>query len=254
MTIIDTHVHIDQLEDLDACLERAKDSGLSDIVAMSVDLTSMHKVLEIAAQPKAVKVHPALGIHPGTVKPEEQAAAFDFLKNNISKAVAIGETGLDYSYKWARKDELEKQRQRDYFQFHLQLAKETGLPIVIHGRGSYADCLSMTKAAGITKALFHWYSGTVDILEEILDAGFYVSTSISVGYSPESRAAMSRAPLERILIETDSPVRYRDGDNLYMAEPKDVTRTLASLAELKGLDKDTVLAQVNKNARDFFRI
>ena len=73
------------------------------------------------------------------------------------------------------------------------------MPIVIHSRGAWRDCLAMTKAAGVRRALFHWYSGPVDILDQILDAGFYVSTSLSVAYSPESRRAMARAPVERIL-------------------------------------------------------
>lgn len=254
MQIIDTHAHIEQLEDLDGSLARAQQAGVSDIVAMSVDLASMRKTLEIAARATLPRIHPALGIHPGMIKPDEQAQAFAFINANIGKAIAVGETGLDYWYKWVRKDEVERAKQKDSFQFHLDLARQRDLPIVIHSRGAWRDCLAMTQAAQVKRALFHWYSGPVDILQAILECGYYVSTSPSVAYSPQSQEAMAQAPLERILIETDSPVRYKEGEGNFLAEPKDVVRTLKALAQLKHQEEETVLNQVNQNARDFFRI
>jgi len=254
MNIIDTHAHIDQLEDLPGALARAAEAGVSDIMAMSVDLDSMQKVLSIAGQYSNPRIHPALGVHPGLVKPELQQAAFDFLRANIGRARAVGETGLDYWYKWVRKDEVERQKQKDSFAFHLDLARECDLPIVIHSRGAWKECLSMVKAARVQKALFHWYSGPVDVLEQIVAAGFYVSTSPSVAYSPESRRAMEQAPLERILIETDSPVNYKEGEAFFMAEPRDVLRTWKALAALKKIEEEKVLDAVNANARTFFGI
>lgn len=254
MTIIDTHAHIDQLEDLAGAMSRAQEAGVSDIVAMSVDLPSMIKVLDIAGAYNNPRIHPALGIHPGMVKLESQSQALEFMKTNIVKVKIIGETGLDYWYKWVRKDEVERNFQKNSFAFHLQLAREYNLPIVIHARGAWRDCLAMTKEAGVKRALFHWYSGPVDILEQILAAGFYVSTSPSVGYSLESRTAMMAAPLDRILIETDAPVRYKDGEEFYMAEPRNVFNTLDALSKLKGLEQEKVLEQVNNNAVYFFGI
>ena len=254
MVIIDSHAHIDQLEDLPGALSRAHEAGVSDIVAMSVDLDSMKKLLDIVGHYQSPKIHPALGVHPGLVKPEMQLPVFEFMRAHISQARAVGETGLDYWYKWVRKDEVERQKQKDSFNFHLGLAKEYDLPIVIHSRGAWRDCLSMTIAAGVKRALFHWYSGPVDILDQIIEAGFYVSTSPSVAYSPESQKAMAHAPLGRILIETDSPVYYKDGEASYKAEPKDVIRTWKALAQLKNLDEQEVLTSVNKNAKTFFRI
>ncbi len=252
--IIDTHAHIDQLEDLPGALERAHEAGVSDIIAVSVDLGSMEKVLSIAGQYQKPKIHPALGVHPGMVKAETQQMALDFMRANLSQARAVGETGLDYWYKWVRKDEIERQQQKDSFAVHLELAQEFDLPIVIHSRGAWQDCLSMTLASGVKRALFHWYSGPVDILDQIISAGFYVSTSVSVAYSPESRQAMGHAPLDRILVETDAPVTYRDGETKFMAEPKDVIRTWKALAQLKNLDEQEVLTVVNANAKAFFGI
>jgi TatD DNase family protein len=254
LTIIDTHVHLDQLEDLSGALMRAHEAGVSDIVAMSSDLDSMQKVLAIMGQYQKPKIHPALGVHPGKVQPHMQQMAFDFMRANIKQACAIGETGLDFWYKWARKDQVERQKQKDSFSFHLSLAREFDLPIVIHSRGAWQDCLSMVREAGVKRALFHWYSGPVDILDQILEAGFYVSTSPSVAYSPESRQAMAHAPLARILVETDSPVHYKDDETSFMAEPKDVIRTWRALAQLKNVNEQEVLAAVNTNAKTFFGI
>ncbi|MDE2027262.1 MAG: TatD family hydrolase [Candidatus Omnitrophica bacterium] len=254
MTIIDTHAHIDELEDLSGALERAFQAGVSDIVAVSVNLDSMKKLLDIAARHQQPKIHPALGIHPGMVKEPTQTEALDFMRANIKSAAAVGETGLDYWYKWVRKDEVERGKQKESFAFHLELARETALPIVIHSRGAWRDCLSMTVASGVKRALFHWYSGPVDILAEIIAAGFYVSTGPSVAYSPESRRAMTEAPLERIVVETDTPVNYRDGEQGFSAEPKDVTRAWKALAQLKNLDEQKTLETLNANARTFFGI
>ncbi|MDE1921491.1 MAG: TatD family hydrolase [Candidatus Omnitrophica bacterium] len=254
MTIIDTHAHIDQLEDLPGAMARAHEAGVSDIVAVSVDLPSMQKLLGLAASCGQPKIHPALGVHPGMVKPEAQQACFDFLRANIKQACAVGETGLDYWYKWVRKDEVERRKQKDSFAFHLDLAREFDLPVVIHSRGAWRDCLQMTVEAQVKRVLFHWYSGPLDILDKIVEAGFYVSTGPSVAYSPESRRAMGHAPIGKILVETDSPVNYKDGEGSFMAEPKDVVRAWKALAQLKDLDEQQLLESLNANAKAFFRI
>ena len=254
MTIIDTHAHIDQLEDLSGALARAHEAGVSDIVAMSVDVDSMKKLLEIAGRYQQPKIHISLGVHPGLVKPDEQDKVFEFMRGHIKQAKVIGETGLDYWYKWVRKNEGERQKQKDSFSFHLNLAREFDLPIVIHSRGAWRDCLQMARDSGVKRALFHWYSGPVDILDQVLEAGFYVSTSPSVAYSPESQKAMAHAPIKRILVETDSPVSYKEGENFFKAEPKDVIKTWKALAQLKNLNEQEVLETVNSNAKSFFRI
>lgn len=253
MPIIDTHAHVDQLTDVDGALRRADAAGVSDIVAVSVDLASMQKIAEIAKVRSRPRIHPAFGVHPGMIKPQESLEAQAFLRAHLPHAVAVGETGLDYWYKQARKDEAQRDKQKASFQAHLDLANEFDLPIIIHSRGAWSDCLAMTKAARVRRAVFHWYSGPLDILDGILQAGYYVSTSPSVAYSPQSREAMAHAPLERILVETDSPVRY-NGPEPFDAEPKDVLRTWAALSRLKNEDETVVLGTVNANARTFFRI
>jgi len=198
-------------------------------------------------------VHVALGVHPERMQ-EDQQQAFEFIRVHAHEAIAIGETGLDFWYKWVRKDAEQQERQKNAFAWHLGVAREFDLPIIIHSRGAWAESLQMTLAAGVKKAVFHWYSGPLDVLDRILDAGFYVSTSPSVAYSPQSREAMAHAPIERTLIETDTPVTYRLDEGSFQAEPRDVRRTLKAYAQLKGMAEDKAAVILNQNAKDLFSI
>lgn len=254
MPIIDTHAHLDHVPDTINALARADEAGVTDIIAVSTDLNAIRKNLQLKSSCAAPRIHVGFGVHPGEIKADELDATFAFIREHIGQAVAIGETGLDYWYKWVRKNEEERTKQRDCFQRHLAVAREFDLPIVIHSRGAWDDCLTMTQSAGVKRALFHWYSGPVDILEKVLAAGFYVSCSPSVATSPQSREAMSHAPLERTLIETDSPVFFNQPDDGFQAEPKDVWRTLKAYAELKNIPQEEALKRLNANAQTFFKI
>ncbi len=254
MPIIDTHAHIDQILEIEKALQAATDAGVEHIVAVGVDLKSNRRNLEIQKTFSNPQIHLAFGIHPGTIHPEEIEETLRFIRKHRQQLVAIGETGLDYWYKWARKDEDKKAEQRKTFERQLEIAVEFDLPIIIHSRGAWRDCLEMTKASGIKKALFHWYSGPVNILQEILDEGYYVSASPSIAYSPQSREAISYAPIDRTLIETDTPVFYQDGGEGFQSTPKDVFKTLSAYSKIKSMEEDAALKILNKNAVEFFNL
>lgn len=255
--MIDTHAHIDHIEDYPAALKEAREAGVEDIIAVSVDGASIKKNIAIQRECSAPRIHLAFGIHPGNIQPDEIKETLKFIEDNISLAKAVGEIGLDFWYKWARKDDAVKAAQREVFARQLMIARKHGLPVIVHTRGTWRECLQTTRLAGIEKALFHWYSGPVDVLEEILAAGYFVSASPSLAYSPQSREAISHAPLERTLIETDSPVFYRyrpDSDEGFQAAPKDVVRTLEAYCSLKNLDPAGTRKILNQNAKDFFNL
>ncbi len=255
MKIIDTHAHLDHIENVDDALVQAAAMQVSDVVAVGVDLKANQLNLAIQQRTAAPRIHVALGIHPGNIIPEEVDATLQFIREHIHQAIAIGETGLDYWYKWVRKDEAKKAEQRMVFERQLAIAKEFALPIVIHSRGAWKDCLAMTKAAGIKKALFHWYSGPVDILREVIAAGYYVSAGPSLAYSPQSREAIAQAPIERTLMETDSPVFFQEPDGEgFKATPKDVWRSLEAYTRLMNMTAEQALPVLNQNAKDFFTI
>lgn len=262
MMIIDTHAHLDHLEDPTSALARAVEAQVRAIVAVSMDLNSCRKNLTWTAMPEGVALNVALGMHPSEVAIDEVEPILALIKEHHKSLIAVGEIGLDFWYKWVNKDEAKQQEQMNVYRMFLEAAKIYDLPAIIHSRGAWQQCLDIATEVGVTKAIFHWYSGPVDVLRGILDAGYYVSTTPSLAYSIPSREAMAFAPIEQTLIETDCPVYYshlrlvdgvpkraKDGFN---AEPKDVWKTLEAYCALRGLERDKALCQFNQNARDVF--
>jgi len=256
MKIYDTHAHLDELEDLDGAIERARKAGVMGIVALSMDLSSCRKNIEIQKRISDPRIYLGLGMHPSETNEADVDAVIKLIYENTENLTAVGEIGLDFWYKWVRKDEEKKNEQRHVYRRLLEVARDLERPAVIHSRGAWKECLEIALKLDVKKAEFHWYSGPVDVLEEILKAGYYVSTSPSVAYSPQSREAMSSAPIERTLIETDCPVYYknRETGEGFQAEPKDVLRTLDAYSALKEMDAQDALSVLNKNAEDFFNL
>ncbi|MCA9400814.1 MAG: TatD family hydrolase, partial [Candidatus Omnitrophica bacterium] len=184
ISLYDSHAHLDHLEDLDGALLRARQAGVQGIIAMSMDLASCRATMDIADTYKDIAIYPAFGMHPSETKLEDLNGICDLIRSHHARIVAVGEIGLDFWYKWVRKDDQKKAEQTQAYRRFLALAKELDLPVVIHSRGAWRECLDIALEVGVTRAEFHWYSGPVDILEEIIEAGYYVSTSPSVAFSP----------------------------------------------------------------------
>ncbi len=256
MITFDTHAHLDQLENLDGALAAADEAGVRAIVAVSMNLESCRRCLDIKRQASRPRIYLGMGMHPADADPSELEGIKDLARQNRDDLAVIGEIGLDFWYKWVRKDRFKKEEQRKVYRSLLELAMELELPPVIHSRGVWRECFETARDTGLRKAEFHWYSGPIDVLKDILDAGYYISTSPSVAYSPQSREAVAYAPVEQLLIETDCPVYYRNRETGegFQAEPKDVFRTLAAVCDLKKLDPQQAVRQFNQNAKDFFGI
>jgi len=150
--------------------------------------------------------------------------------------------GLDYKVK------VKKKLQKEVFSKLLNLAAAIIKPVIIHSRFSYQRTYEMAVDASVEKAVFHWYSGPVDILDNIIGSGFFVSATPALAYSSHHQAAMKRAPVERILIETDAPVQYGDR----ASEPADLHETLFHLSRIKKIPEDKLAEIVTKNAERFF--
>ena len=257
MPIIDTHAHLDHLPNLDQALINACEANVEAIVAVSMDLASCQRNLEIKnSKQKKPTIYLAMGIHPEKASLQELEPCEQLIRKNLSELSAIGEIGLDFWYKAIRKDKENHEVQRKVFRSFLELAKELNLPVVIHSRGTWAECLQIRKEIGLAKAVFHWYSGPVNILKNILEAGYLISASPALAYSSASRDAVNYASVDQILIETDSPVYFgnREAGDGFEAQPKDVWRSLKALCELKGLEENQALNQLNSNAKNFFNI
>jgi TatD DNase family protein len=241
--LVDCHAHLEQLGDLPKSLQEAKEAGVCSVIGVGMDAESNERVLQIAeAHPRYV--YPALGYHPWQIKEEEVEANLCFIRGHVEEGVALGEIGLDYKIK------SRKEVQWKVFEELLNIALESGKPIILHCRYSHQRTFEMVKERKIERAVFHWYSGSPALLDEILSMGYYISATPALAYSPLHQEAIKRAPIERILLETDTPVSYRGRE----ARPQDVRVSLEEVARLKNLNRSTVAEQTTANASRFFGI
>ena len=241
--LVDAHAHLNELTDLAESLHEAKAAGVGGIIGVGMDIESNQKVLNIAKENKGY-VYPALGYHPWVIREEEIETNLSFVRDHAGEGVALGEIGLDYKIK------VKKELQWKVFEELLDIALQSNKPVIIHCRYSHHRAFEMAREREIKRAVFHWYSGPLGLLDEILEMGYFISATPALVYSPPHQAAIKRAPIERILLETDTPVSYQGKES----RPKDVRISLKEVGRLKGLDPSVVAEQTTENASTFFKI
>jgi TatD DNase family protein len=252
MELVDTHAHLEDVENLAEAIRRAGEAEVIAIITMGSDRESNAWALSESAdyQSESVRIYPALGIHPWSIGASEIEEDVKFIEEDIHKAVAVGEIGLDYWYREVRKNPEKKDHQKSLFRRLLKIAKENGKPVSIHSRGAWMDCVDIAAEINVKRAVFHWFSGPEEVLKKILENGYYISATPAARYSREHRAAIRSTPLENLLLETDSPVSYR-GE---VAEPAHILKSLFAVAELKGESKRKIAEKTTENARQLFKI
>jgi TatD DNase family protein len=245
LRLIDSHAHLEELDDLDAAIERARQSGVVAIVAVGSDYDSNHRVLEIASKYRGF-VYAGLGLHPGVLDRErpDLEKQLQFIEDNLAAAVAVGEIGLDYHKKVLVHSGKEYQHQA--LKEVLGIAARCEKPAIIHSRYAWRDSFNLTRESKVPRAVFHWYTGPTNVLKDILDAGYHVSATPAAEYHAEHR----RAVKDRLLLETDCPVAYQG----HRSEPADVVRVLKATAELKSLPEDVVAGKTTENALQLYRL
>jgi TatD DNase family protein len=198
-------------------------------------------------------IYPALGLFPWNIGDDDFQSNMSFIRDNIQNAIGMGEIGLDYSKNV--KERASKEVQKSVFKELLELAVVYHKPAIIHSRYSWQDCFDIAQETQVEKAIFHWYTGPLNILEKILGSGYYISASPAIEYHEEHRKAIQATPLDKLLLETDSPVTYYRGTELeYESRPADLIRTLHGVTGLKNLDSDTVAKVTTSNTRSIFQI
>ncbi|MCD6567418.1 MAG: TatD family hydrolase [Dehalococcoidia bacterium] len=251
--LIDTHAHLDELQDPCSAIEKARAIGVTAIVAVGSSCQSNAETLKIAHRHGSF-VHAALGLHPcelADMGPPGVEEALRFIENNIAGAVAVGEIGLDYHKRVV--SVTGRDWQKEVLQRCLEVAVKNDKPAIIHSRYAWKDALQVVQGSGIKKVVFHWFTGFSSVLRGIIDAGYFVSATPAAEYHEEHRRAVKAAPLKRILLETDSPVAY-GREERYESQPADVLRSLKAVAELKGVDEDTVAEYTTRNALSLFSL
>lgn len=258
--LIDTHAHLDAEEfdqDRDDVIARALQSGVEAVICPGTTADSSLATLHLAEEHEAL--HAAVGIQPNYCA---EAAPGDWERivdlAGRSRVVAVGETGLDRHW-----DFTPIEVQQDYFDRHLQLAQEHGLPVIVHCREAEADVLAMLRQAaarGPLAGVMHAFSGDGSFAEACMDLGLSIGFAGAVTYTNRKfqplRDAAAGVPDDRILVETDSPyliphpLRGHEKRN----EPAHVILTARRLAELRGHSLEDFAAMTTTNARRLFRL
>lgn len=252
--LIDSHCHLDRLKldpysgDLSAAIAAAHARGIQQMLCIGISLENIQTVIDIAqAHPRVVA---SVGVHPCDVK--EGAATAEQLINWASqpKVVALGETGLDYHYETESKD-----IQHESFALHLGVGKQLGLPVVVHTREAKADTLSLIKEHGSLESsgVLHCFTEDWEMAKAALDLNYYISISGIVTFknAEQIRDVVRNMPIDRLLVETDSPylapIPYRGKPN----EPKYVREVAQFVADVRGMPLED-LAQ--KTTENFYRL
>lgn len=264
VTIIDTHCHLDMFrEDASAVIQRAKDAGIEAIITVGSDPGSNAGNVSIAEQNDIV--YAAVGIHPHDAK-DFTDEIFQQLKawpssppysypgqreHKGSKIIAIGETGLDYHY-----DHSPRGTQRDVFIKHLALARDAGLPVLIHSREAKEDTLDILRESEITKGVLHCFSGDADMAERVMEMGLHISVAGPVTFkNAKDLSELVRViPDDYLLIETDAPYLAPEPLRGKRNEPSFIVHTAVRLAELRGVSYGDIARVTTVNAKRLFKI
>jgi TatD DNase family protein len=244
--VIDTHAHLTALDDPDAAVERAAEAGVTRILTVGTHVEDCRRALSLAERHEGVFA--ILGIHPheaGTATADDLAALRDLLGH--PKAVAVGETGLDWFRDYATPDD-----QRRLFAAQLELAADLGKAVVIHTRAADDDTLRALEGFAGTVVL-HCFSSP-RMLPTGLDRGWFVSFAGNATFpkAVELRLAATQVPAERILAETDSPYLAPQPVRGKRNEPAYAVHTLAALAQARGEEPTELEERMGRNATECF--
>ena len=252
--IFDTHAHYDDEAfdaDREELLASMPENGVGLIVDPGCDLESSRRAVEIAE--KYPHVYAAVGWHPENCAPYT-GESLDTLRQwaKSPKVVAIGEIGLDYYWE----QNPPREWQQEVFRAQLALAQELSLPVIVHDRDAHADSLTIVKEFPDVRGVFHCYSGSAEIAQELLKLGWYLGFDGPLTYKNAKKTVeVARiVPLDRVLLETDSPymspVPVRGTRN----DSRNVSHIAAKFAEIRGMSTDEIIALTNENGRRFFGI
>jgi len=232
-----------------------QENQVSHALCVSVDLPDFPQVLELAE--KYPHIYASVGVHPDYEDTPEPTVDDLVRLSQNPRIVAIGETGLDY---FRLQGDLEWQRER--FRVHIRASRATGKPLIIHTRAASADTIRLMREeragtdAGGVGGVMHCFTESLEVAQAAIEMGFYISFSGIVTFksAKDLQAVALAVPLERMLIETDSPYLAPVPHRGKMNEPGLVMHVAEFLAKLKGLPLDVVAAQTSDNFFNLFNI
>jgi len=252
--LVDSHCHLDFpefAEDFDQIMSRAAEAGVGLMLTISTRLSRFPRVLAVAE--KFDNVYCSVGIHPHEAEQEPDVTAAQLLKlAEHPKVVGFGETGLDYYY-----EHSPREAQQQNFRAHIEAARIAKLPVIIHTRDADDDTariLEEEMAKGAFPGLVHCFSSGRALGEKAVDLGLYISLSgiLTFKKSDELRDIAKDVPLDKLLVETDSPFLAPVPHRGKRCEPAFVAQTAAKLAEIKGIAPAELAAATTANFLSLF--
>ena len=251
--MIDSHCHLDQeplLSDLNSVIERSKLVGIQKILTICTTVDSFKTIKEILNRDEII--YGTFGIHPHEVK--NNKISLDYILKEIvenKKIIGVGETGLDFHY-----NNSEKSEQIDSFNKHIQASLQLDIPLIVHSRNAEKEILEIFQnfKNKKLKILMHCFTGSKDFAKKLLNFDTYFSASgiITFKNSTELQETFKFLPLEKLLIETDSPYLSPEPNRGKKNEPSFVIHTAKKLADIKNISSDDLIKKTTFNFENLF--
>ena len=255
--ITDSHCHLDYsnlYNQLDDVVRRAEYNQVKYLLTICTTLESFEKIRVIVTKYK--NIYGTFGIHPHETEKNTQVDAKFILniKNKYSKIIGIGETGLDFYYNYS-----EKEIQKKSFIEHIRVASKLNIPIIVHSREAEVDTYEILKSEkknSDLKVLIHCFTGSKEFAKKLLDINCYISVSgiITFQKSTELADTVSHIPLEKLLVETDSPYLAPSPHRGKPNEPSYIIHTVEKLSQIKNVSKENVITNTTNNFKKLFNL
>ena len=248
LPLFDAHAHLYAPafdDDLDDVLARAAERGLLAVLCVSETLAEAQRVMELAERYPLIK--PCAGLYPTILDRDASAAMLEFIRRHRHRLAAIGEVGLDY---WKVQETADRELQRDILAQHVALSRELDLPLNVHSRSAGRHAIDWLRDNGARHVLMHAFDGKAASARAGIEAGYYFSIPPSIVRSPQKQKLVRHLPLERLLLESDSPVLGPEKD--VRNEPCNVWLSCRLIAAIKGLPVDEVARATTANAKRLF--
>ena len=255
--IIDSHCHLDYsnlYDQLDDVIKRAEYNQVKCLLTICTTLESFERIKLIIN--KYENIFGTFGIHPHETKRFKNVdSKFIFkLKKKYKKIIGIGETGLDFYYNYSDQD-----IQKKSFTEHIRVASELNIPIIVHSREAEDDTYEILKSEkknSELKILIHCFSGSKEFVRKLLDINCYISVSGNITFqkSTELVDTVSHIPLEKLLVETDSPYLAPSPHRGKSNEPSYIVHTVEKLSQIKKVSKEYIMTNTTNNFKKLFKL
>jgi len=249
--MIDSHCHLEMFKkELPDVIRRSFDAGVNTIITVSSDPESIEQAVKIADD--YPMVYATVGLHPHDAdKLNNEILKRIFELSRHPKVIAIGEIGLDYHY-----DYSPRHIQQSAFARQLELARDVGLPVVVHSREAFEDTIKILKESGVNKGVMHCFGGNIKQVKEAIELGFFISISgvITFKNAQKIKEVVKYIPDEYLMIETDAPYLAPEPMRGRKNEPSYLFFIAKALAEIKGVTVEDIDRITTVNVNRLFRI